>query len=987
MKTLYVGIGGNGVKTLAAIKRKMDSYVQFKLASGNPVNNNDEFLFVDTDTKDIQEIPNVNLTNDFVSLNTTPATQFSYENSNACDDADRFFEWYDPTKTGLSANPLNTGAGAIRMDGRLGLYANRRDFMGKVNAKMTNLMAAAGDANLRALPMNVYVFSGTSGGTGSGILLDVLMTIDKIYTGIVGNPNTTPSVTLFLFGPDQTYTIETDADAAKKKARNGAACLYELDAFKLVTIKNPLGSHKIFNCFSGWVNGLQLTSPFHFPKYVYYLDNTLAATGLATAQTVSYKVMHDLAADFVFNMEVGKLNKFNEYRSTANVIGISQLDSLLVNGNQNDIDANGFCKMFSTFAPLSVCFPKELFSRYCSTRFNVECFRALRGSETVGNLAAKKKAFKDALDTRMTVLEESIKGIFDSGEKTRKTVAKGICVNETEHRVMYDNEQAPAFYRTMAPVVNQAKNDIKDWIYRHFAEMLQTEGVAGVIETVMECDAMLTALSTSLKGQVKDIPQPGWLQTDANYFNEVWECIKKLIEIEVYDYCSLGNNGVLDHVTENLDALRIAFRKNTEDCLKDQGAYIGSLNAEINNPMRQYLPQLDSIVSDNVFVEGNEFERTYNAAFTEDYINTVRQAIFADGQIKDEILNIVSFLDQNRANGVVVSMSKMVNDLFSRKFAEDQGIQTYAQTEILNKLTQLYNNNDHSYQNLLRGHVGALFPTNDAVLNAHGHMVMVLGNFQNNATLMGQYLPANGGIPPIDDAYFADRVVSFYVTNGLSINEINSLKETYLPQLNLQLSTHPAFSDKRFDIKPFLKDTIYEAMAGGSVELSKDLLALLMLCLLDVKAGRTGSYTAGNRVDGTVTCGSNTCDYYYQIHQDKSMVLAFPTFDDDPSLGITMEEYVDDRGRNLSSSGIGKKYGQGQSIIQETVDCYKYILKGTISETEIKSALLRLKSMLRIRLNDNDVEYKNFSTLFANAKYTHDFEAMVIEDNINLLQN
>ena len=985
MKTLYIGIGGNGVKTLAAIRRKMDSYVQFAAARGQQITNNDEFLFVDTDTKDIQEIPGFDETTDFVSLNTTPATQYNYEITHRSDDATRFSEWYDPQKTGLSASPLNTGAGAIRMDGRLGLYANKTNFMKLLNKKMNNLSAVAGNANLRVLPMNVYVFSGTSGGTGSGILLDVLMAIDRTYTLLVGDPNRTPSVTLFLFGPDQTFTIETDADAKTKKARNGAACLYELDAFKRCTIKNPLGSHKIFNSFSGWVDGLQLTSPFHFPKYVYYLDNTLAATGIANTQTVSYKVMHDLAADFVFNLEVGKLNKFNELAGRADVTGISQLDSLLVNGNQNNIDQNGFCEMFSTFAPLSVCFPKELFSRYCSTRFNVECFKALRGSETVGDLTAKKTVFKEGLNTKMTTLKESIKGIFDNAEKTRSTVAKGISVNETEHRIMYDNSAAPDFYRAMAPVVGQAQNDIKDWIYTHFANMLQTEGVAGVIETIMECDAMLTSLSTTLKEQVKAIPQPGFLQRDASYFNEVWECICKLLEIEIYDYCSLGNNGVLDKVAENLEALRVAFRVKLEKCMRDQGSFIGTMNAENNNPMRQYLPRLNTIVNNNQFVEGNEFERTYNNAFTAVYINTVRQAIFADIQIQQEILNIVRIGDTENATGVVVDMAKGVERMFSQKFANDQTITDYASTDILAKLTQKKKNNDDSYQRLLKGHVGALLPTNDAILNAKGHMMMVLGNFQNSQTLKNDYLPNPNADVCIDDAFFADRVVSFYVTNGLCINDINSLNETYLPQLRNEASTHPAFSDKRFDVRPFLKDTIYEAMAGGSVELSKDLLALLMLCLLDVKAGRTGSYTAGDRVDGEVTHGSNTCDYYYQILSDRSIVLAFPTFDDDPSLGITMEEYVDDRGRALSSSGIGKNYGQGQSVIQETIDCYKYILMGTISETEIRSALVRLKSMLRIRLNDNDVEYKNFSALFANAKYTHDFEAMVIEDNINLL--
>lgn len=984
MKTLYIGIGGNGVKTLAAIKRKMGAYEQFAVAHGNPVNNNDEFLFIDTDTKDIKGIPGFRENEDYVSLNITPATQYAYEKDHFSADASRFLEWYDPIKTRTSHTPLDSGAGAIRMDGRLGLYASRADFRNKLWQKMSDLNQAADDPNLRSLPMNVYVFSGTSGGTGSGILLDVLMTIDMIYTRIIGDANRTPAVTLFLFGPDQTYTIETDADTKTKKARNGAACLFELDAFKRCTIKNPLGSHKIFNRFSGWVEGLQLTSPFHFPKYVYYLDNTLASIGMAQTQTISYDVMHDLAADFVFNLEVGKLNKFNSLVAAGDVFGIAALDSVVVNGDQDKIDGNGYCQMFNTFAPLSVCFPKELFSLYCSTRFNVECFRALRGNECVRDINSKKNTFKTNLETKIDGLKISVKTIFDNAQKSKKTVANGIAVNETEHCIMYNNADAPDFYRAMAPVVNQAKESIKNWIYTYFSNMLQEEGVDGVIETVMKCDEMLTSLSENLKRQMVVIPQPGFWQTEASYFNEVLECVYKLIDIEIYDYCSLGNQGILDHVNSNLEALRDAFRAKIQECERKQGSFIGTLNAENSNPMRQYLPRLDTIVSGNEFIDENEFGRVYDNAFTEDYIRTVRQSIFADDQIQTDILYIVSVKDRDRANGIVVNMAKMVGNKFSAKFTNDQGIQNYSNTKILDKLTQLSNNGDNSYQNLLNGHKGALFPTDSAVLNAHDHRTMVLASFNGDDIIRRQYLLSNSDIP-VDDAFFTDRVVRFYITNGLCINDISSLNMTYLPQLRNEMSPHPAFSDKRFDIKPFMKDSIYEAMAGGSVELSKDLLTLLMLCLLDVKAGRTGQYTVGTRVDGTVTCKGTTCDYYYQIHADKSIVLAFPTFFDDPTLGITMNDYTDSRGNTLSSHAIGKNYTQQQSIIQETKDCYNHILKGTISGSEIRDSLIRLKSMLKIRLDDNNREYINFSSLFANPRFTSDFETMVIADNISLL--
>ena len=681
--------------------------------------------------------------------------------------------------------------------------------------KMLNLLGPAGDQYLRVLPMCVYVFSGTSGGTGSGILLDVLMTIDKLYTEIVGNPYyITPSVTLFLFGPDQTYTIETDPGVRRKKAMNGAACLYELDAFKRCTIEKPLDNHRIFNRFSGWADGLHLTSPFHFPKNVYYIDNTLVGTGITNTRTVSYKVMHDLAADFVFNLEVRKLNKFNVGVRRGDVALIGALDSPFIHFDQNNIDQNGFCQMFNTFVPLSVCFPKDLFSHYCSTRFNVDYFKALR--ERVNDLNGKKMFFKTAIYDMMVGLEDTVKTIFDNADKSRRSVADGIRVNEIEHCIEYDNPGAPEFLRAMAPVVNQAKNNIEQWIYTHFANMLLQEGVDGVIETVMACDAMLTAISTELKHQVIDIPQPRWFQMDTSYFREVLECIWKLISIEIYDYCSLGNDGVLDHVLRNLKALQIVFHAKIHECVRSQGAFIGMLHAEDRNPMRQYLPRLDTIVQDIEFVEGNEFERIYDAAFTEQYMNQVHEEVFSDAEIKQEILDIVRSGDRDKANGVAVAISKKIDELFSQKFANDQGIQNYANTKILRRLSQLPEEEADNYTRFLNGHKGALFPTSIAALNAHGHMTMVLANFNNDATIKRQYCTPSDIL--VDDAYFADRVVSYCVTTGFSINDIASLNQTYLPELINGGLNYPAFSDKRFDISPFRKDSVYEAMVGDTEE-------------------------------------------------------------------------------------------------------------------------------------------------------------------------
>ena len=207
--TIIIGLGGTGVDALKVVKKK----VYEQLIPDNP---NDEipeyenigFLAIDTDA-----IATGNDANNLYDLEAAECLSIQVSNPAA---KGVEFAWLQP---GLKVQGLN-GAGTIRQVGRYCLFKN----IDKIIAKISDLRAAVTKRTSNN-KVNVHILAGISGGTGSGIFIDMCYIIRDLLGG---------DATLFgyFFMPDVNLNkagIAGNPLIMNRIKSNGYAALKELD--------------------------------------------------------------------------------------------------------------------------------------------------------------------------------------------------------------------------------------------------------------------------------------------------------------------------------------------------------------------------------------------------------------------------------------------------------------------------------------------------------------------------------------------------------------------------------------------------------------------------------------------------------------------------------------------------------------------------------------------------------------------------------------
>lgn len=180
-KTLYVGLGGTGVSALLKIKKCfVDSYDDIPPMIG--------FLAIDTDgaaknksvTSNSGKIIKLDATELLVCTVKTPLSVYR-ANPN-------IYDWVPTKNVDKLSSIQGGGAGQIRSNGRFIAYYNNTNIKNNIQAAVTKIhqLIPHGskykvDTNTNDVeyPANINVFASIAGGTGSGMLIDVLSIINE----------------------------------------------------------------------------------------------------------------------------------------------------------------------------------------------------------------------------------------------------------------------------------------------------------------------------------------------------------------------------------------------------------------------------------------------------------------------------------------------------------------------------------------------------------------------------------------------------------------------------------------------------------------------------------------------------------------------------------------------------------------------------------------------------------------------------------------
>lgn len=354
-KHIFIGIGGQGCKTIAMIKEKVYEK-RFPVATQSKsrlqaMNDTYRFLFLDTDQRDIDEankrnrstfeqgkVPFISPQTDLINLGRANPHAIYYEAKQDPNNLinKRILEaCSEELASKIPDQPLSFGAGAFRIKSRIAFAHALADFQTKLQAAISSLNDVKTVGGEDCI-IYYWLVSSSLGGTGSGIFNDVLYHINQIHHQVVGNGD--PQLVYTMYMPK----FFIDANATEEKySLNAFGVFSELEAFKVMSY-NPnqyTVMHRLaFNSDYNLVDMNKRYCPFYYmipvdiqtdkgtslgsphtmirntAEMLYHLHNGQAgATFRSDIDNYMNDIMEKNHKDFLVPMGYVSLQKPNEY--------------------------------------------------------------------------------------------------------------------------------------------------------------------------------------------------------------------------------------------------------------------------------------------------------------------------------------------------------------------------------------------------------------------------------------------------------------------------------------------------------------------------------------------------------------------------------------------------------------------------------------------------------------------------------------------------
>lgn len=220
---LVIGLGGSGFDVLSRAKEKLVNC--FRTDSKGKLERV-EFLEIDTDDRDMNRClsrPGISsLKKDEFKIFRNADIGAILRNRNTYSDVlpKEIDQWLDPD---IPVAQIVHGAAGIRQAGRLLLHLNILEIVGIIKKKLNRIREGV---SLSKNPVNVVIFTGLGGGTGSGIFIDIAYIVRQCIKEFSGQA----FINGVLLMPDiLSGDPNIDTITRENIKRNGFAALKELD--------------------------------------------------------------------------------------------------------------------------------------------------------------------------------------------------------------------------------------------------------------------------------------------------------------------------------------------------------------------------------------------------------------------------------------------------------------------------------------------------------------------------------------------------------------------------------------------------------------------------------------------------------------------------------------------------------------------------------------------------------------------------------------
>lgn len=369
-KHIFIGLGGSGCQTIAQIKEK----VYDKKFGDTPqsksrldaMNESYRFIFVDTDSRDIDDankrnrssfemgrVPFISPQTDLVNLGKGNPQAIWYE---ARQDADnminkRILEACSPELAAkIPDQPLAFGAGAFRMKSRISFAHSLSDFQMKLQAAISALndVKSNGGADF-----NIYywIVCSSLGGTGSGIINDVLYHVNMMHRQTVGDGD--PQLILTMYMP-KIYIDQNNTE--EKYTLNAYGVFSEIEAFKCMSLDS--NQNTVFHRMAlvsdyNLIDSQRKYCPF------YYLIPIDVQTDKGTSLGTQHE-MYRNTAELLYHVHEGKGGE--TFRSDID----NYMNDIMERDHENFLVPMGYVSLHK---------PEEQMKAYMRTRFKRDVLR------------------------------------------------------------------------------------------------------------------------------------------------------------------------------------------------------------------------------------------------------------------------------------------------------------------------------------------------------------------------------------------------------------------------------------------------------------------------------------------------------------------------------------------------------------------------------------------------------------------------------------
>lgn len=662
-KHIFIGIGGQGVKTVAQIKAKVYEK-RFPEATASKsrlqaMNDSYRFLFIDTDQRDIDnankdnresfehgKVPFISPQTDLINLGRANPQAIYYE---AKKDPNtlinkRILEACSPELSNkIPDQPLSFGAGAFRIKSRIAFAHSLADFQSKLQAAISSLNDVKTVGGEDCI-IYYWLVSSSLGGTGSGIFNDVLYHINQLHHQIVGNGD--PQLVYTMYMPK----VFIDANSTEEKySLNAFGVFSELEAFKKMSYeeKQKTVMHRLaFNNDYNLVDASKRYCPFY---YVIPVDiQTDKGTSLGNPSTMCHNT-----AEMLYHLHNGQ----------AGATFRSDIDNYM-----NDIMEQNHEEFLVPMGYVSLQKPQEQFAKYMRARFRRDVLRSWLLCSDKKQASVSKEDVEPLYKQLFMELDPTAgDSIARSFLGNAKKLQKKLDEVDLSKEKMDEDIEISSISTDLSKVENTFKAESADDKRAHYKKLLvdgiwkQAEGLIrehglsytynAIIEVrkhmlkeymIEEQDARdslsakETALSKMKAEELSEMSEKAakndWGEkiTKSNhkqieeYVQAVQAYVKSFIELQIAkwshdikrDFCMDEKNDELSKLARHISGMITKAEEMNRDAVKYYKRLATDFGETSMDVTTVYLPMLKTICDGNGWKAGNFFSKLYTKVIT-----------------------------------------------------------------------------------------------------------------------------------------------------------------------------------------------------------------------------------------------------------------------------------------------------------------------------------------------------------------------------------